>query len=88
MRMRSLVSALVVEGSVWPAAALLALRAAFAESLYRTMCRDQEGHAAPWMVWLRDALGLALWAAAFLGDTITWRGARFRVQRDGRLSRE
>ncbi len=80
-----LATALWIGRNPWPAVLLLALRAGLAASLYRTMRRGLPGHAAPWMVWLKDVLGLALWAAAFLGNTVIWRGARFRVQRDGRL---
>lgn len=39
------------------------------------------------IVWLpiRDVLGLASWAMAFLGNTVEWRGRTFRVRRDGRM---
>ncbi len=33
---------------------------------------------------LRDLFGLAVWAWSFAGDTVVWRGERFRL-RDGRL---
>ncbi len=35
---------------------------------------------------LRDCLGLALWVWSYAGDTIEWRGERFRI-RGGRLVR-
>jgi ceramide glucosyltransferase len=44
------------------------------------------GHRAPWwMPWFKDLAQLPLWAAAFLGNTVEWRGERYRVSRDGRL---
>jgi ceramide glucosyltransferase len=43
-------------------------------------------HRAPWwMPWFKDLAQLPLWAAAFLGNTVEWRGERYRVSRDGRL---
>ena len=36
----------------------------------------------------RDLLGVAVWAAALFGDRVVWRGVRYRVGRDGRLTRE
>jgi ceramide glucosyltransferase len=44
-----------------------------------------------WFFWLapvKDIMQCALWVAAFFGNHITWRGERFRLQRDGRLARE
>lgn len=38
-----------------------------------------------WMVPVRDALGGMVWAGAFLGNTIEWRGRRLRLLRDGTL---
>ena len=37
-----------------------------------------------WLVPLRDVVGLAVWVASFFGDTVVWRGERFRL-RDGKL---
>jgi ceramide glucosyltransferase len=34
---------------------------------------------------LRDAIALGIWIASFFGDTVTWRGERFRL-RDGKLA--
>jgi ceramide glucosyltransferase len=36
----------------------------------------------------RDLLGVAVWAAALFGDRVVWRGIRYRVGGDGRLTRE
>ena len=40
-----------------------------------------------WLAPVKDLLQFALWASAFFGNEIVWRGQRFRVQRDGRLAR-
>lgn len=37
-----------------------------------------------WLLPLRDFAGLAVWAWSFAGDTVVWRGVRFRLK-DGRL---
>lgn len=39
-----------------------------------------------WLLPLRDCFGLGFWLWSFAGDTIVWRGERFRLK-DGRLSR-
>lgn len=43
----------------------------------------------PWVWWapLKDLLAAALWALAFFGNTVEWRGERYRVRRGGRLER-
>jgi ceramide glucosyltransferase len=40
-----------------------------------------------WLVPVKDLLQVAVWAAAHLGSTVVWQGARYRVRRDGRLAR-
>ena len=39
-----------------------------------------------WLLPLRDLFGLAFWIASFAGDTVVWRGERFRLHA-GRLTR-
>ncbi|MCZ7635573.1 MAG: glycosyltransferase [Verrucomicrobia bacterium] len=38
-----------------------------------------------WLAPVKDLLAAALWAWSFLGQTIEWRGERYRVRRGGRL---
>ena len=38
-----------------------------------------------WLVPARDILGVAIWAASFLGNTVQWRGKKFRLTREGKL---
>jgi hypothetical protein len=35
---------------------------------------------------LKDFFAAAIWAAAFLGNTVKWRGRRYRVNRGGKLT--
>jgi ceramide glucosyltransferase len=39
-----------------------------------------------WLVPVRDLFGVYIWFASFMGDTVTWRGEKFRVT-NGKLSR-
>jgi len=39
-----------------------------------------------WLLPVRDCFALAIWAWSFAGDTVVWRGERFRLK-DGKLSR-
>ncbi len=65
--------------------ACLALRAAAAWDQQRRLNGGSGPNAPWWMPWLKDLLQVGLWFAAFLGNTIDWRGERFHVARDGRL---
>lgn len=40
-----------------------------------------------WMAPLKDLLHVIIWASAFLGNTVEWRGERLRVRSDGTASR-
>ena len=40
----------------------------------------------PWLIPLRDTLGLAVWGAAFWGRAVRWRGAEFRVEAGGHMA--
>ena len=37
-----------------------------------------------WLIPARDFIALAIWIASFFGNTVVWRGTRFRL-RDGKL---
>ena len=50
------------------------------------LLRDGEVLRDLWLLPLRDCFGLVFWAWSFAGDTVVWRGERFRL-RDGRISR-
>jgi ceramide glucosyltransferase len=40
-----------------------------------------------WMPPVKDLLDVLIWAGAFLGNHVTWRGERYRILRDGKLSK-
>jgi ceramide glucosyltransferase len=40
-----------------------------------------------WLAPVKDLLNALIWALAFLGNTVEWRGRRYRVRRGGRLTR-
>lgn len=63
----------------------LLVRIGTAMDLQRRL-RVPSANAVPaWTVPLKDLLGAAVWAMALLGNTVEWRGHRYRVLRDGRL---
>jgi ceramide glucosyltransferase len=46
-------------------------------------CLGVPARRAPWLIPLRDALSLVVWALSFLGSTVEWRGQRMSVCRGG-----
>ncbi len=64
--------------------ALLAARVFIAAELQRRLTRQPRA-SRWWYVVTKDFLSVAVWAAAFLGNTIEWRGRKFRLTRGGRL---
>ena len=67
------------------AVAGLLTRVAVAVDLQRRLTRSWTAIASAWLVPLKDALQVALWLGAFLGNRIEWRGETFRVRGDGVL---
>lgn len=55
--------------------------------LQRRLTRRAASWTNLWWVPVKDLLAVALWAAAFAGNRIEWRGEWYRVRRDGRLER-
>jgi ceramide glucosyltransferase len=62
------------------------LRMGEAWLLCDTVLRDRRSLRDLWLVPLRDFLGLYVWFASLAGNTVSWRGEKFRVTR-GKLSR-
>jgi ceramide glucosyltransferase len=66
------------------AIALILVRIALAQSLQRRFL--QSGQTAPfWLVPVKDLLQTAIWALAFCGSTVEWRGQKMRVRQNGDL---
>nr|WP_218623955.1 bacteriohopanetetrol glucosamine biosynthesis glycosyltransferase HpnI [Granulicella sp. dw_53] len=65
---------------------VLLARVAVALSVGVGVLRDGQVLRDLWLLPVRDLFGLAVWAWSFAGDTVVWRGERFRL-RDGRLER-
>jgi ceramide glucosyltransferase len=65
---------------------VLLARVAVALSVGVGILRDGQVLRDLWLLPVRDFFGLAVWAWSFAGDTVVWRGERFRL-RDGRLER-
>jgi ceramide glucosyltransferase len=60
-------------------------RVAVALSVGVGVLRDGQVLRDLWLLPLRDFFGLGFWAWSFAGDTVVWRGERFRL-RDGRIA--
>ncbi len=45
--------------------------------------RDPQALRLCWLYPLRDLMGFGFWLSSFLGNTITWRGQRYRLEADG-----
>jgi ceramide glucosyltransferase len=72
----------------WPVLPVtLALRAFAAVAVYRHVLADTLCSRSWWLIPVQDLLSFAFWAAGFFGNTITWRGTRYLLLRDGRFQR-
>ena len=70
------------------AIALLLIRIVIAQNLQRRFMQSRHNLAPPWLVPVKDLQQAAIWAGAFLGNTVEWRGQKMRLRRDGTLIAE
>jgi ceramide glucosyltransferase len=70
----------------WPVLAVTAgFRALAAWATAGRILVDRLTYENWWLVPLQDGLSFVLWLAAFFGNTILWRGRKYRLLRDGRF---
>jgi ceramide glucosyltransferase len=80
---------LLARGAWWAwvlLAVTLAARLSMAFVVSESVLGDAQVRALWWLIPLRDCIGLALWAAAYAGRTVHWRGEQF-VLKNGKLTR-
>ena len=83
----------LITGLIWTktlcapltAVALLLIRIAIAQNLQRRLFESAWKPAPFWLVPVKDVLQAAIWAIAFCGNTVEWRGRKMRLRRDGNL---
>jgi ceramide glucosyltransferase len=62
------------------------LRFAVAAALCVSVLHDEVSDVDLWLLPLRDVVGLLVWIVSFAGNTVEWRGERFRISR-GKLEK-
>jgi ceramide glucosyltransferase len=67
------------------AAGLIAIRMILGVLLQRRLGDPPRDWLWCWMIPVKDLLAVLVWIAAFAGDTVVWRGTRYRVLREGKL---
>jgi len=72
--------------SLWLLALSFFLRLAMAMTAGAEVLADRQVLPWLWLLPARDLIAMGLWAAGFAGNTVVWRGERFRL-RGGRLDR-
>lgn len=76
-------------GALWAWGALavtLCLRFAVALVVGRSILQDRQVLRDFWLIPLRDLIAVVVWIVSLSGDTVIWRGDRFRLK-DGKLTR-
>lgn len=69
----------------WTIVPAALLRAWAAHEVSGRTLRDPLCRRRWWLIPVQDLLSFAFWLAGFFGNTITWRGRRYRLLRDGRF---
>jgi ceramide glucosyltransferase len=66
----------------------LLIRMVLAQNLQRRFMQSRDNIAPPWLAPVKDLQQVVIWAGAFLGNTVEWRGQKMRLRRDGTLIAE
>lgn len=85
----ALLNVIVFRGAAWSSAVFVAVmlaRFAVAAVIGTSVLKDRQVVSQLWMLPIRDLIAVGVWVASFVGDTVTWRGDRFRLK-NGRLTR-
>ena len=74
---------------IWfvPISLFLPIRIQSALKMQEWIDRDAKHYAWFWLIPIKDLLNVAIWALAFLGNEIEWRGEKFRVLPSGKLKK-
>ena len=84
----SLLGVLASRGAVWAWTLLgvtACVRLIMALTVAQNVLRDSQLLRSLWLIPVRDLLGVAVWAAGLVGNTIFWRGKEFQLK-DGKLA--
>lgn len=84
-RLQSALAPLQVPWTLAAFGAVLVVRVLFATHLQQRLTGERRLLRHGWSVVLKDFLGVVVWAASFLGNTVEWRGKKFRLTPGGRL---
>jgi ceramide glucosyltransferase len=85
----ALLALIFSQGALWSWGLLtlvLACRVAMALAVGKAVLHDRQLPRSLWLVPVRDLIAVCVWLVSFWGNTVTWRGDRFRLQK-GRLLR-
>lgn len=80
-------SGLELRFAVIPLLLMLPARTFIALQLAEKLTGKTDHYTSFWLVPVKDILGAVIWALAFAGNKVEWRGQTFRVSRGGRLER-
>ncbi len=82
-------AASLVSSGAWgvPLVALgcMLIRMVLAQNIQRRFVHRGDNLSPAWLVPVKDLLQAAIWAGAFFGNTVEWRGQKMRLRRDGTL---
>jgi len=85
----ALLCVVFARGSWWSCGLLAitaVLRFAMAWEVSQGVLNDRYARRHMWLVPVRDVLAVAVWVVSFFGQTVVWRGERFRLNQ-GKLTR-
>ena len=76
----------LVAPKLWPLIAVTALlRTLAAWSTAQRVLHDPLTRRKWWLIPIQDLMSFSVWVAGFFGNTIDWRGRRYKLLRDGRF---